>query len=385
MTGPSSRTSVDSGAEPDRPGIGRRAFLWTLGGASVLGLALRQEWWPDSPHDPPAGVFEDLGIPVHAGTLHDIRVGPDREGRFRAVYLAFAQADGGLPFLLVVDPDTGRSEQHFPPRDVEVAGFKSLHVGTDGYVYVGGYKPASLFRFDPRAPERGLSVLAERLPGANMVWWIQEAADGRLYMTTSVEARLYSWDPATGRVRQHGRLSTENRHATIVAPSEDGWTLFVVVAPERYDVVAYDVRTEQWRGLLPLEQRAVGFIGVLRGEDGLLHAELPDGTTPLIQRVSVVGYPVNLVMDDGRRVRSTEEHLMVTEPNGAEAESIPLGYEAGATVFTVHTGPDERVLDGRFDPSRRIVMVERLFGKVSSIMRILIEITVENLQRRWGG
>lgn len=50
---------------------------------------------PGAEPGPPTGAFELLGAPVHLGRLHATRVGPDAQGRPRAVYLAFAQGTAG--------------------------------------------------------------------------------------------------------------------------------------------------------------------------------------------------------------------------------------------------------------------------------------------------
>lgn len=336
-------------------GMSRRAFIW-LSGLSIFESILGRSLAAQPSSAAPTGRFETLGMPVRIGRLHGTRVGPDDQGRRRWVYFAFAQAQGNPPFLLVVQPDTGEMQQVFPPQEKKVVGFKSLYPGTDGCVYIGSYNPARLLRFDPRHPERRLQDIGG-LPRASMVWWLQEATDGRLYMTTSAAsdgARLFSWDPKTDKIRGHGQLSTENKYATYLLASADGGTLYAVVAPEKYDVVAYDVRTGLRRGLLTEAQRGTGFIGIDRGEDSFLHATLPERQSVLVEKVTVNPGPPWHELEDGRRVIATAESLTVTDIGGKQ-RTIPLRYEAGTEVFTLHPGPDGKVYAFTHAPLRLCV------------------------------
>jgi hypothetical protein len=325
---------------PESP-LDRRAFLGV--GASALALAacgLRAN-----------ASLEDLGAPgVNIGRFHDMRLGPDERGRLTRVYMAFAQAQGLPPFLLVLDATSGRSiGQYYPPRDLDVQGFKSVYVARGGLVYVGGYKPARLLRFDPRRPEAGLQSLGV-LPDANMIWWMIEAADGRVFMTTSSEARLYSWNPASGALRDHGRLSTENKYATVLLSNRQGSRLYAVVAPEHYDVVAYDVRSEARRGLLSSAERGVGFIGILQGDDGRLRAELPGDIPVPAGDEEVVALP-QYRLADGRVLRATAEELTLNS-DGDEPVHFPLRYEADAWLNKVHAARDGSVFGGTESPLR---------------------------------
>lgn len=321
--------------------LARRTFV-AGGGASLLGIA----FWQLGAADP----IEDLGPPpVNVGRLHDMRLGPNERGELTRVYMAFAQATDRPPFLLMVDAIAGSSRQFYPPSGAEVQGFKSVYVARDGWVYVGGYAPARLLRLDPRRPDMGLQDLGV-LPDANMIWWMLEAADDRVYMTTSGEARLYSWDPAKRAIHDHGGLSTENKYATVLLATPRGDRLYAVVAPQRYDVVAYDVASGARRGLLPASERGIGFIGILRGDDGRLRAELTDDTLVRASDEEVVGLP-QYRLDDGRWLRATAEELTLIEGDGTITRR-PLKYEAQAWLNRLHAAPDGSVFASTESPLR---------------------------------
>jgi hypothetical protein len=318
--------------------------------------------------EPPGGTFEAIGEPVHIGRLHATCVGPDNRGQRKWVYFAFAQGTAGPPFLLVVDPDTGTVGQFHPPKGCEVNGFKSLYAGKDGSIYIGGYQPARLLRFDPRQPKSELQDLGV-LPGASMVWWFAEAADGRLYMTTSGSpdgSKLFSWDPKTAKIENHGRLSDENEYATHLRVSSDGSTLYAVVAPQKYDVVAFDVRSGQRRGLLPDAHRGHGdFPGIFRGDDirrqtpkiengplvdEWLYAEMANKRYVLVDRVAIDPGQSESKLQDGRRmITSNAEELLIAEKDGKE-RNIPLQYKAGTEVFTLHSDPNGKLYGATHAP-----------------------------------
>ncbi|HUG91099.1 MAG TPA: PQQ-binding-like beta-propeller repeat protein, partial [Planctomycetaceae bacterium] len=290
-----------------------------------------------------SGDFEDLGTPVRVGRLHDARVGPDEQGRIRWIYAVFGQARGYDPFLLVIDPATGGTRQFFPPARRAPRGFKCLFPAADGRVYIGGYNPAGLFRFDPRAPERGIERLGV-LPGAVMAWWIRQAADGRFYITTSDQSRLFSWDPEGGRIEDHGRLSDENQYATVLMTSADRRSLYAAVMPERFDVVRYDVGSGHATGLLPPDRRGVGFIGIFRGADDRLEVELPDGVTRVpVSPGPVEGDPSWDSLEDGGRVVSTAAEEIGIERAGATVV-LPLRYDAVTEINSAHAAPDGHIL-----------------------------------------
>lgn len=302
------------------------------------------------------GTLESLGVPVHLGRLHAACVGPDEDGENRRIYLAFSQAQNRPPFLLIVNPDTGEMAQYYPPQACDIAGLKSLYLGQDGVMYVGSFSPARLLRFDPGKGYGSIQDEAQiedmgLLPGASMIWWMMDAADGNIYLSVSGGAGLFSWNPSDGTIRNHGKLSEENEYATWLVRSEDGWTLYAVVAPERYDVVAYDVRTGQRRGLLSEQHRGTGFISICRGDQGFLYANLPNNKKILVDKVTVHdGLPWN-ILEDGRRFFTDYEILNIVAGDGT-SRSLPLRYEAETEIFHLHEGPDGKVYASTHAPLR---------------------------------
>ncbi len=333
----------------------RRSFV--VGTLTIAGAAVGESWVERMLRAP--GRVERLGVPVHIGLLHEDRVGPPAAPSTSSVYMSFAQANGALPFLLVVDPDTGATRQYFTSRQIE--GLNAMYPGADGNMYIAGYKETALFRFDPRRPADGLQELGV-LPGANMIWWLREAGDGRLYMTTSDAkqgARVFSWERTTNAISDLGPIGGENTYATHMQVSEDGSRLYIAVGQEKCDVIAYDIRTGKHEGLLREADRIAGdALGLFRDDKGLLVAHYE-----VARREIHLGLPVNAGppphdFPDGRSESATAEVVTIKAKDGG-LRRIPLKYDAGSQIFMIHAGPGTKLYPSTQSPLRLCVYDSR--------------------------
>lgn len=123
------------------------------------------------------------------------------------------------------------------------------------HMYVGTRWPGDVHRIDPEA---GTSTRVWKDPlGRGDVWanqlaiWNMDAVDGKVYITTNHEARVYEYDTATGESTDLGRASTENGDARSITATQD--TLYVGCGQLDHQLIAIDRQTGEREDILPEE------------------------------------------------------------------------------------------------------------------------------------
>lgn len=301
--------------------------------------------------------FRDLGVPVREAVSWGAHVGPGKNGLRDTIYVSFAQYRAPL-FLLAVNPDTGETKQFVGPLPSEMGSW-GFTVDTYGRIYLGSYYGAHLLRFDPKT--ESWDDLGQ--PGGEKETFIcslTTAPDGKIWGGTYPSAILFSYDPETGRTRNFGRMDPDQFYCYPTA-GDDG-LIYCAIQFEKSDIVVFDPKKETKTALLPPEERKAGRVLLVRGTDGKVYGRLSakgkwfriDGEEGLseVPESSVPLPPKSL--PDGRRFHLVDNNLLVIEdPLKRERKEIPLVYEAaGAFIFVVGPGPDDRVFGSSMLPLR---------------------------------
>lgn len=232
--------------------------------------------------------LHDLGAAMTSINVRSLDYGTLPDG----TPVAYALSSGEPVTFNVIDLNTGERlfAQEFPTHLFH--GF--VHTSTDGTVYFNTREPSTLHRFYP--DEFRVETLGARVMNENWILDGKTDADGVLYMSSYPAARVASFDPRTGAVRQYGSVAADAAYAqTLELVGDEVWIgtgprphllrmrpdtgalselaipaeylagstyvldlerrgsmLFVRFSPRgRFDMVVYDLRQSRWLQLLP--------------------------------------------------------------------------------------------------------------------------------------
>ncbi len=150
---------------------------------------------------------EDLGIPVNAVTYvnSEAVLGPGPGGEGTMFYTSYYRNTGAE--LVGCDFKTGTSLRKKLPSQ----GGYGLTVGHDGSLYVGGVNPGDLYRYNPK--DEVLTTLDVKQFGVQYIWEAATAPDGTIYCAAGYpQSRLVSFNPATGVLRDHGKMVPDEQY-----------------------------------------------------------------------------------------------------------------------------------------------------------------------------
>jgi hypothetical protein len=169
--------------------------------------------------------------------------------------------------------------------------------------------------------------------------------DQKLYGCTYPRAKLVSYDPATNRMEDLGRMSETEMYARTVAAGVDG-KIYVGVGTVKPDVVVYDTATRRHRSILPSQYQVSSVMpSVWTGADGHVYASCP-GTTLRVDGQTVtetktpIGSPPRRFRD-GRILTAADRGVFaIDDPKSGKTAERRFQYEAaGDPLFTVGVGP----------------------------------------------
>ena len=298
-----------------------------------------------SPRLTRAADLRDHGIAVYSGSMLSIRPWRDAETGRDYVYCGI----NGTPSLIVqVDVANGRCRTFRLPEPC--SGPWGIDFALDGHLLVTSCC-GRLCRIDPRSGK----VWITANPG-HWLWTIDRGADGKFYLGSSSECRLFRYDAGTEEVEDLGQLDDGQKYLRGVVDGDDGY-VYCSIGCTAAQVVAYHIATGRVTSLLPKSEAGPGFQQVSRGEDGRLYIRtirdkcyylahgqaFPIGDTEARRMIRKYpwGFPTSL--PDGRPVTKVDpDAIRVGE--GPKAKIIPLKYRTdGANIFHLAEGPGEAV------------------------------------------
>lgn len=146
-----------------------------------------------------AATVDPLGIPLRDVLLIGGAVGKGPDGR----QVLWSAASGEPAHLVAIDPATGHAVS---TQDlVGAPGSYAVAVTPDDTVYVGAYGSGQLYRRRP-GPDSAVENLGRPLPTETYIWRLAVDDDGVLYAGTYPGGKVFSYDPASGAVRDYGQL-----------------------------------------------------------------------------------------------------------------------------------------------------------------------------------
>jgi hypothetical protein len=304
--------------------------------------------------------FRDLGVPVREAILWGAYVGPGKTGMRDTIYLSFGQYGAPL-FLLAVNPDTGETRQFNGPLSTEMGSW-GYTVDHENRIYCGSYYNGHLLRFDPK--KEAWEDLGQ--PGGekeSFICRITTAPDGKIWGGTFPSATLFSYDPKTGMSENFGRMDPEQFYCYPTA-GEDG-LIYTAIQFEKVDIVVFDPEKKTKMSLIPVEARKPGRVDLRKGIDGKIYVKIStadfwfrveEGRKLVVVSDPSGSFPKS-TLPDGRQFSVIDNKtLRVENPAAEKIKEISLNYEAaGSFIFTLGTGPDNRIYGSSMLPLRLFV------------------------------
>ncbi|MFZ4397152.1 MAG: hypothetical protein ACOYOU_16175, partial [Kiritimatiellia bacterium] len=282
--------------------------------------------------------LRDHGVAVYNGCCRSLKVWREPATGRDYIY-------GGIfttPSLIVqLDVATGRCRHFRMPKGCY--GPWGLECTMEGHILATSCN-GHLCRLDPRT---GKVRVAARL--GQWIWDIARCADGKFYLATSPEARLFRYDAVTEKLEDLGRLDPNTKFLRNVADGGDGY-VYGTLGIETTQVVAYHIATGHTTPLLPKSECGPNFPGLIRSVTGQLYARAVTGNLyrlshgaafPDKQLKKLEGAPLRL--PDGREVRILDPETICVG-SGKNARHFPLKYQGdGTSIFHLAAGPDQTV------------------------------------------
>jgi len=195
----------------------------------------------------------DLGTPIRSMSIRSsLLVRDPLSGR--PVFYSGMYTSTGTGKLIRFDYAEDRVEYF------ELAGTKGdygLCEGHDGKIYIGTIMDARIFSFDPISKQ---VVDHGSAAGEEYVFEVTTGPDGRIYGATYPSAKVVVYDPTTGTMESLGRMHPTEQYCSSVAVADNG-RVFAGIGTHA-DLIAYDPTTGEKRAILPDAYKGDSFCDV---------------------------------------------------------------------------------------------------------------------------
>ena len=335
--------------------------IWKLIAGGVAGLALiaaEPEVRAQSEDRGDGFVLHGVGAEVSRSRGAAVVEAANQEPKL-AVWL---QDHTGGYGLLMIDPDTGDTTFHempFTSSSGWISPFTFLY-SREGYLYT--HFEYNFVEFDPRTGEYTHVEETED----HLAMWTTEDDDGVIWMGMYPNAHMVSFNPQTREYRDYGPVNEENwpQYPRRVATDDTGW-VYTHIGMTNNHMFALNPESGEVRPMVDEKDRAGGNVVMWRGEDGKVYGRMPADDAPWIRMyegraTELESEPevakVEEISDrqeglfgklpDGReitRLNLPEGWMRVTDGEGQE-QRVSFDYpSAGAWIYSLVVGPDERI------------------------------------------
>jgi hypothetical protein len=293
------------------------------------------------------------------------------DGRGRDVVLVWLFDQRGGYALLLIDAETGKSEEFpmpFPPGgDCPYASI--LSSGNRYYTHFN----SRFVEFDP--VKRAFTFFRQTAP--QMAMAMTEDDSGLIWSVTYPQSGVVSYNPKTGDFKDYGQVYKQNwaQYPRYVAADDTGW-LYFGIGSTWSQIISFDPAAGQATPLVPEGERAKGYGVVYRDLNGKVYGvpvsgandkwlELyrgearPLGAAPAIKAKPCITGSQGLVhtqFPDGKVLKvcdTVERVLVVDDPKTGESKRSAFEYTSeGAHIMGLATAPDGTICGGTAFPMR---------------------------------
>ena len=313
------------------------------------------------------GEFVNHGVAADVSRSRGATATVDGDGN--RIVLVWLMDFGGTRSKLIIDADTGESEQVDFERPVHDSPFAVLHSSRNLWYTQFANR---FYEFDPET--RSFSFIGETPePGVPGAMSLHEAPDGVIWAGLFPNANLLSFNPDTRELVDHGRMNEEtwNQYLRSMAVDEAGW-VYAGIGTTRGQVAGYNPETGEMRTFIPEEDRQPGTGEVRLGVDGKVYAlatrgwgwhELHAGEATPIEEMPVARQPMRTghqgsvfaEFPDGSRIAGLdvpERTLVVEEADGTQRR-VDFDYQSGGSlIYTMTLAPDNAIYGSTGHPLR---------------------------------
>jgi len=294
------------------------------------------------------------------------------DGAGRDVVLAWLHDARGCPALLMIDADTGASEEYpIPFPSGGDSPFASL-LSTGNKFY--SHFNSRFVEFDP--VKRAFTAVHETVPKVGM--GMTEDDQGRIWVVTYPNSGVMVFDPNTGAFRDYGPVYAQNwrQYQRQVVADDKGWIYFSV-GNTLSQIIAFEPVSGVATPMLAEAARVPNVPSWLhRAGDGKVYGIANDGTGEGPWYMLYDGKAVKLDgpvpaarpmvcgtqglfhrdFPSGKRIRSMDfalRELVIEDPGTQEAKTLHFDYTSeGAHIMGVAVMPDGTVGAGTAFPMR---------------------------------
>ncbi len=342
-----------------------RSKLTGLVTVSLVALAARTA--PAATEDLGNGfLYHGVATPVsnHRGTVATV------DGQGRNIVLVWLFDHRGGYALLLIDAETGRSEEYpmpFPPGgDCPYASILSTR--NRFYTHFNSH----FVEFDPE--KRAFTFHHKTAP--QMAMGMTEDDNGVIWSVTYPQSGVVSFDPKSRKFTDYGHVHKENwqQYQRYVA-ADDAGRIYFGIGSTASHIIGFDPSTGKARPMIPEDERVRGAGQVYRDVNGKVYGcpggeksawyELYKGKArklaepPNVQKKPIITSSQDLFhreFPDGKRIQAcdlVERVLTVEDPETKNVAQLKFDYHReGAHVMGLAVAPDGTVCGGTAFPMR---------------------------------
>lgn len=313
--------------------------------------------------------FYDHGVAVpvsnHRGTVSTV------DGNGRNVVLVWLFDHRGGYALLMIDAETGRSEQFPMPFSPGDAVYSSI-LSSKNKLYT--LFKGNFVEFDPA--KRAFTFHAESMP--QMAMGMTEDDKGIIWAVTYPNSGVVSFNPVTREFKDYGYIYRQNwrQYQRSVAADDKGWIYFGI-GNTFSQIIAFEPVSGQVKPMLAETERKRGSAHVYRDMNGKVYGqvlqtgneegwyEFYNGERRRIKRHKHIN-PKPVItgsqslfyrnFPDGRKIRDLnllERQLTIEDPTTITEKTVSIDYTSdGALIMGVAATPDGTVSGGTAFPMR---------------------------------
>ena len=312
--------------------------------------------------------FTDHGVAVPFSTHRGVIAAEGNPGE--ALVLIWLYDHRGCYGLLIVEPDTGRSQEFATPfpwgGDAPYASILS----TRGKLY--SHFGSHFVEFDPQ--KRAFTFVQKTVP--QMAMSLTEDDHGVIWSATYPQCGLASYDPSTGTFRDYGHLHRENwaQYPRSIACDAAGWVYFAIGYTKSH-ILGFNPVDGRVVPMIPEEERRQGMARVFRATDGFVYGQALEGKDtewyrffkgtaekigrlpPDVKQKAIVAGSQGLFhsrFPDGRRIKELDlaaRQLTIEDPRTGESKTVQFEYSSqGGHIMGLALAPNGTICGGTAFP-----------------------------------
>ncbi|NLY98074.1 MAG: hypothetical protein GX082_11750 [Clostridiaceae bacterium] len=181
-----------------------------------------------------------LGIASNTSEARSGAIVKGRDGKFYAVLPS-------IGFLVCYDLETDSYTQHNFENNANGAPYKSF-ASQAGKFYTGA--GVYFYEFDPVDKEFTKVINMREMGASEVGWGFCEDDNGIIYFSNYPKIHLYSYNPETGEVKNHGLLDETQQYCFTQGADSYGW-VYNAIGTAEVNVIGFNVKTGEKKFMFP--------------------------------------------------------------------------------------------------------------------------------------